>query len=60
MFTIGYFRAPMAFWLRLVALIGALSLMVPGTVSDIVGLGVLVGIFLLQTAKAKLSKKAAA
>ena len=60
MFTIGYFKAPMALWLRLIALLGALALMVPGTVSDIIGLGVLIGIFLLQTAKAKLAKKAAA
>ena len=53
MCTIGFYRAPMAWWTRLLALGGALGLLVPGTVSDVAGLSVLGFIFLLQTAKAK-------
>lgn len=53
MCTIGFYRAPMAWWMRLIALGGALGLLVPGTVSDAAGLSVLALIFLFQTAKAK-------
>lgn len=53
MFTIGFYRAPMAWWVRLLALGGALGLLVPGTVSDAAGLAVLAFIFVFQTARAK-------
>ena len=53
MCTIGFYRAPMAWWMRLIALGGALGLLVPGTASDAAGLSVLALIFLFQTAKAK-------
>ena len=53
MCTIGFYRAPMAWWARILALCGALGLLVPGTVSDAAGLSVLVFLFILQTAKAK-------
>ena len=53
MCTIGFYRAPMAWWARILALGGALGLLVPGTVSDAAGLSVLVFLFILQTAKAK-------
>ena len=53
MCTIGFYRAPMAWWARILALGGALGLLVPGTVSDAAGLFVLVFLFILQTAKAK-------
>lgn len=53
MCTIGFYRAPMAWWTRILALGGALGLLVPGTVSDVAGLSVLGFIFFLQTAKAK-------
>ena len=53
MFTIGYFKAPIAWYLRLLAFGGALALLVPGTMSDAGGIAVLVLIYLIQTAKAK-------
>ena len=53
MSTIGYFKAPMAWYLRIIAFAGALGLLIPGTMTDLGGLGVLVIIYLLQTAKAK-------
>jgi TRAP transporter 4TM/12TM fusion protein len=61
MFTIGYFKAPIAWYLRLLAFGGALALLVPGTMSDAGGIAVLVLIYLIQTAKAKrIAKKRAA
>ncbi len=53
MFTIGYFKAPMAWYLRLLAFGGALALLIPGTMSDLGGLAVFVLIFVIQMAKAK-------
>ena len=60
MFTIGYFKAHMAWYLRIIAFGGALGLMIPGTISDLMGLGVLALIYVIQTAKAKKLEKAAA
>jgi len=53
MCTIGFFKAPMAWYLRIGALAGALGLLIPGTLSDLFGLAVLALIFMVQTAKAK-------
>lgn len=58
MFTIGFFKAHMAFYMRIIAFIGALGLMIPGTASDIFGLAVLALIFVVQTAKARMKAKA--
>lgn len=53
MFTIGHFKAHLVWYMRIVAFVGAICLLVPGTVSDIFGLAVLAAIYALQTAKAK-------
>ncbi len=53
MSTIGYFKAPIAWYLRLVVFAGSLGLLIPGTITDLCGIGVLVLIYIIQTAKAK-------
>ncbi|NLD05686.1 MAG: TRAP transporter permease [Synergistaceae bacterium] len=53
MFTIGYFKAAVPWYLRLLALAGALGLLIPGNMSDAGGLTVFVFIYIIQTAKAK-------
>ena len=53
MFTIGYFKAPLAWYMRLLAFGGALGLMIPGTASDLAGLAVLVLIYIVQRIKEK-------
>ena len=53
MFTIGFFKAPMAWYMRILAFAGALGLLIPGTASDLAGLAVLVVIYAVQVAKAK-------
>ncbi|MEG1913146.1 MAG: TRAP transporter permease, partial [Cloacibacillus sp.] len=53
MFTIGYFKAPLAWYMRILAFGGALGLMIPGTISDVAGLAILGLIYVVQTAKAK-------
>ncbi len=58
MFTIGFFKARLAWYMRVLAVLGAIGLLIPGTVSDIFGLVVLVLIYLLQSAKAKMAAKA--
>ncbi len=45
---------------RLVLLASALLLIVPGTLTDVIGLAVLVGIFLLKTAGSKRGNNAIA
>ena len=61
MATIGFYKAHLPWYLRITAFAGALGLLIPGTLSDLAGLGVLVMIFLIQTAKAKsIAKKKAA
>mgnify|MGYP001693778733 CR=1 FL=1 len=52
MATIGFFRAPISPALRILALAGALGLMVPGWKSDLAGLLVLVLIWVVQSRKA--------
>lgn len=53
MFTIGFFKTTMTWLLRCMALAGALGLLIPGTITDVLGLCVLVCIYVIQTAKAK-------
>ncbi|MEG2184186.1 MAG: C4-dicarboxylate ABC transporter permease, partial [Cloacibacillus sp.] len=53
MFTIGFFKAPLAWYMRIIAFGGALGLMIPGTISDVAGLAILGLIYVVQTAKAK-------
>ncbi|MDO4560066.1 MAG: TRAP transporter permease [bacterium] len=61
MFTIGYFKAHMAWYMRVLAFAGALGLLIPGTLSDLAGLAVLAVIYVVQTAKSKrLAAKTAA
>jgi len=61
MFTIGYYKASIPLYLRLVAFAGALGLLIPGSMTDAGGIAVLVLIYVIQTAKAKsIAKKRAA
>jgi TRAP transporter 4TM/12TM fusion protein len=61
MFTIGYYKATIPLYLRLVAFAGALGLLIPGTMTDAGGIAVLVLIYVIQTAKARsIAKKRAA
>ena len=53
MFTIGYFKAHLAWYMRVLAYVGAICLLIPGTMSDLFGLAVLGVIYVMQTAKAK-------
>ena len=53
MFTIGYFKAHLAWYMRALAFVGAICLLIPGTMSDLFGLVVLGVIYVMQTAKAK-------
>lgn len=56
--TIGFYRTNMAMWLRGLAMVGALGLLDPGTITDIVGLSVLAVIHTVQTIR--LNKERAA
>ena len=53
MSTIGYFKAYMPWYLRILAFIGALGLLTPGTITDLCGLAVLVLIYVFQKKKKK-------
>jgi TRAP transporter 4TM/12TM fusion protein len=53
MCTIGYYKAQLPWILRLVALVGAVALLDPGTTTDIIGLAVLVSLHIIQTIRAK-------
>jgi TRAP transporter 4TM/12TM fusion protein len=53
MCTIGYYKVPMNPFLRVVALIGALGLIDPGTITDLIGLVLLAFLYFWQTYKAK-------
>lgn len=44
----GYFMAHVAIWVRLIALAGALGLMIPGVMTDAVGVVVLAAVYFLQ------------
>ena len=58
MFTIGFFMAPMAWYMRIIAFAGALGLLIPGTMTDLGGLAVLIIMFAFQLAKKKRMKAA--
>jgi TRAP transporter 4TM/12TM fusion protein len=51
--TIGFYKAPVNWLLRIFAMAGALGLMIPGLKSDLIGLSILIGLHLYQTQKAK-------
>ena len=52
----AYFMAHVAMWLRLVATAGALGLMIPGLMTDAVGVVVLAAVYFLQKKKADAEK----
>ena len=52
----GYFRTWVSWWLRIIITVGALALMRPGIETDVLGIVCLVGLYLLQTRKAKKAK----
>jgi TRAP transporter 4TM/12TM fusion protein len=51
--SIGFYKTKMAAWQRALAIGGALTLLVPGLVSDTIGLAVLISMHFLQTVKAR-------
>jgi len=51
--TIGFYKTRMAFWVRALAMAGALGLLVPGIRSDSIGLAVLLFVHFFQTARSK-------
>ena len=53
MSTIGFFKAKMSTNIRIIAFVGALGLLIPGTYTDIVGLALLLVIYILQKMKEK-------
>lgn len=53
MATIGFYKAQMAWYLRILAMAGALLLLIPGTKTDLTGLAILAAVHVLQTMKAK-------
>jgi TRAP-type uncharacterized transport system fused permease subunit len=53
MTTIGHYNGHLPWWMRILAMSGALGLLIPGTLSDLYGLGVLVFIYLWQRFVAK-------
>ncbi len=55
----GYLKGNVPWALRIIALAAGLFLIYPGTVSDVVGLAVVAGIFLFQTFMGKKTKAAA-
>ena len=55
MSTIGFYKASMAWYLRVLAMGGALLLLIPGTKTDLTGLAILAVVHILQTMKAKKS-----
>ena len=52
----GYFLARVAIWLRLVVLAGALGLMIPGAMTDAIGVVVLALVYFVQKKKANAEK----
>ena len=60
MCTIGHYKAKIVWPLRVFALIGAVSLLHPGTESDVFGLAVLVSIYFIQTMLSKRASRNAA
>ena len=54
--TENYMMAPLRWYERLIALAGALGLLYPGTVSDLAGLAVLIGLWLLTKKRSEKAK----
>jgi TRAP-type uncharacterized transport system fused permease subunit len=48
MASIGFYRGDLSWWMRILAMIGALGLLDPGTLTDVLGLLILVFIYLWQ------------
>ncbi|MCX7827911.1 MAG: TRAP transporter permease [Thermanaerothrix sp.] len=53
MSTIGFYKADMSWPFRILAMVGALGLLIPGTKTDLLGLSILVVVHFWQTMKAK-------
>lgn len=53
MATIGHYKVKLPVYLRALALVGALGLLVPGTVTDIAGLAIMAVIHFIQVTRAK-------
>jgi len=53
MTTVGHYKGHLNWLLRILAFCGALGLLIPGTISDLLGLGVLIFIHLWQSYAAK-------
>ncbi len=53
MATIGHYNGPLNWFMRTLAMCGALGLLIPGTITDLGGLGVLIFIYLWQRFVAK-------
>ncbi len=53
MCTIGHYKTQLPWILRIVALVGAVGLLDPGTLTDVAGLAVLVILHVIQTIRAK-------
>jgi TRAP transporter 4TM/12TM fusion protein len=51
--VVGFYKAKLAWWLRIIAFGGALGLLDPGDLTDIIGLSILAIIYIMQTAKQK-------
>ena len=49
----GYFHAPVAGWLRAIVLAGALGLMYPGAITDVIGVSVFAVLYFIQKKKEK-------
>jgi TRAP-type uncharacterized transport system fused permease subunit len=59
MATIGYYNGRLSWLMRIVASAGALGLLIPGTISDLLGLGALAFIYFWQRFTAKSSQTTA-
>lgn len=57
MCTIGFYKTTLPWILRIIALVGAVALLDPGTVTDIIGLVILVSIHFIQVVRAKKEDK---
>ncbi|QTX31194.1 TRAP transporter permease [Aminithiophilus ramosus] len=53
MSTIGHYKVKLPLYLRGLALVGALGLLIPGTLTDVTGASIMVLIHVLQVARAK-------
>jgi len=51
--SIGFYKTKMPAWLRVIAMAGALSLLIPGLMTDAIGLSALVSVYVIQNIRAK-------